>query len=63
MRKQVWRSIQLPKKVIVLESDDWGSIRTPKGIDINKFDSLGLNFSKSPYFQFDTLEDVRILII
>ena len=50
-------SVRTSKKIIVIESDDWGSIRTPRENFQYKFNKIGLNFSRNPYLQFDTLED------
>jgi hypothetical protein len=47
----------LDKKVVLFESDDWGSIRTPAHVN-NHFSSFGFDFSRSPYHQFDTLESI-----
>lgn len=49
------RSRAINKKVIVFESDDWGSIRTPKGIK-GQLDRLVPNWQKNPYHRFDILE-------
>lgn len=52
------------QKIVVFESDDWGSIRMPS---INAYESLlatGIPVKKSPYCKYDNLcsaEDVRLL--
>ncbi len=43
------------KKIVIFESDDWGSIRTPPGI-IDKFTSFGLDLNRDPYHRYDILE-------
>jgi len=48
-------SKRIKKKVVVFESDDWGSIRTPLDIG-DEFKSFNLNLHKNPYHRFDTLE-------
>jgi hypothetical protein len=48
-----WRT---KKKIIVIESDDWGSIRMPSNEAYSRFISKGLNLSKTNYNCIDTLE-------
>lgn len=48
-----WRT---PRKLLVIESDDWGSIRMPSKEVFNKFISKGYDISGSDYNRFDTLE-------
>lgn len=48
-----WRT---KRKIVVLESDDWGSIRMPSGDVFNKFLSKGFSLSDSVYNKLDTLE-------
>lgn len=45
-----------PRKIIVLESDDWGSIRMPSPEILLDFKKYGHDFSGSTYNQLDTLE-------
>jgi len=40
---------------VILESDDWGSIRTPKGA-VDAFHQFNIDLSRAPYHQYDTLE-------
>ncbi len=55
-----WRT---NRKIVVIESDDWGSIRMPtKGI-YNNFISNGFDISGSDYNRFDTLESNDDLIM
>lgn len=50
------KSSWIDKKVVVFESDDWGSIRTPKG-DLSKhFAPFNLDLLKNPYHRYDVLE-------
>ncbi len=49
-------SKKIDSKIVVFESDDWGSKRSSKSI-MNKFTDLGVDINKNPYFQFDYLED------
>ena len=48
-----WKS---QKKIIVIESDDWGSIRMPSMDIYNKFIKKGLDITHSYYNRLDTLE-------
>ncbi|MGB8492378.1 MAG: hypothetical protein WCE64_15085 [Bacteroidales bacterium] len=48
-----WRT---NRKIIVIESDDWGSIRMPSNEVYSKFVSRGLNLSNTDYNRIDTLE-------
>ena len=43
------------RKIIVIESDDWGSIRMPNKNVMKQFISQGYNLNKNPYCRFDTL--------
>lgn len=56
-----WRT---RRKIVVIESDDWGSIRMPNREVYNKYKGLGYNIDVSPYCKFDTLantEDLKSL--
>jgi hypothetical protein len=48
-----WRS---ERKILVIESDDWGSIRMPSREIYAKFIHKGFDISGSAYNRFDTLE-------
>jgi hypothetical protein len=48
-----WRT---NRKIIVIESDDWGSIRMPSKEIYSKFIENGYNISGSDYNRLDTLE-------
>lgn len=48
-----WRT---KRKIVVIESDDWGSIRTPTKEVYNKFNSNGFDITGSDYNRFDSLE-------
>jgi hypothetical protein len=48
-----WRN---KRKILVIESDDWGSIRMPTKEVYNKFISNGFDISGSDYNRLDTLE-------
>jgi len=48
-----WRS---DRKIVVIESDDWGSIRMPSNEVYDKFKSRGLILSNTDYNRIDTLE-------
>ncbi len=46
----------LGKKVVVFESDDWGSIRMPSLEIYRDLVSKGISLDKNPYNRFDSLE-------
>ena len=45
------------RKIVVIESDDWGSIRIPSLEVYNKFLNKGFDIIKSDYNRLDTLEN------
>lgn len=47
-----WRS---DKRIIVIESDDWGSIRMPNKNTRDRFADMGYAISNNPYCNYDTL--------
>lgn len=47
-----WRT---RKKIVVIESDDWGSIRMPSREVYNKLLSEGYNVDRDPFMKFDNL--------
>jgi hypothetical protein len=48
----------LKKKIVVFESDDWGSIRIPSKKGYNELVANGIPLNNNPYNQFDALESV-----
>jgi hypothetical protein len=48
-----WRT---DRKILVIESDDWGSIRMPSKEVYSRFNEKGLKVSQSDYNRLDTLE-------
>jgi len=44
------------RRIVVLESDDWGSIRMPSNEVYSKLKSRGFNLAESDYNRIDTLE-------
>lgn len=48
-----WRT---NRKIVVIESDDWGSIRMPSKEVFNTLKKQGIPVEKSPYCKFDSLE-------
>lgn len=54
-----WRT---KKRIVVIESDDWGSIRMPSLDVYNEFLRRGLNLSNSDYNRVDTLESDEDLL-
>ncbi|MCA1919179.1 MAG: hypothetical protein LDL38_07250 [Flavobacterium piscis] len=53
-----WRT---NRKIVVIESDDWGSIRMPNRDTYDKLLKLGLRVDKDPYCTFDALESKQDL--
>ncbi|HLO60100.1 MAG TPA: hypothetical protein VK179_15230 [Bacteroidales bacterium] len=49
-----WRT---NRKLIIIESDDWGSIRMPSKEVYNRFNTHGFEISKSEYNRLDSLEN------
>lgn len=49
---QGWRT---DRKIVVIESDDWGSIRMPNKNTFKKFKSLGYPIDSNPYCKYDTM--------
>lgn len=47
-----WRT---NRKIVVIESDDWGSIRMPSKLAYNTLLNAGISVNKSAYCQFDNL--------
>lgn len=56
-----FRSAQFDYKIIVIESDDWGSLRTESLAQRNALNKLGAKVQKDPYVQLDGLADVEDL--
>jgi hypothetical protein len=57
-----WRN---NRKIVVIESDDWGSIRMPSIAVYDYLLSKGIRVDQSPYCQFDSLEtsdDIEALL-
>lgn len=50
---------KLKKKVLVIESDDWGSIRMPSIQSYQNLYNAGIAVNKCPYNKFDALESVE----
>src|SRR5690606_18095818 len=52
------------RKIVVIESDDWGSVRMPNKRVYNSLIKKGLGIDKNPYTTYDTLaneEDLNSL--
>lgn len=47
-----WRT---SRKIIVFESDDWGSVRIPNAEVYKKYSELGYELSSDPYCKYDAL--------
>lgn len=55
----------ISKKIVVIESDDWGSIRVPSSKSIERLKNKGVDLNKNAYTRFDGLErnsDVELLL-
>ena len=50
------------RKIVVIESDDWGSIRMPSKEIYNKFLKLGYPVDKDYYCKYDSLESENDLV-
>lgn len=55
-----WRT---NRKIVVIESDDWGSIRMPNKAIRDAFQEAGYDFFSSPYCKYDTLENSEDLTL
>jgi hypothetical protein len=51
-----FKGFSTKRRIIVFESDDWGSIRMPSLGTFNKLKENGIKVNNSPYCKFDTLE-------
>jgi len=51
------RGSNLSQKVIVIESDDWGSIRMPDKSTYHKLLGKGIRVDDCPYMKYDSLAD------
>lgn len=50
------------RRIVVIESDDWGSIRMPSKVVYNKLLGQGISVDKCPYNKYDSLETKEDLI-
>lgn len=50
-----------PRRIIVIESDDWGSIRMPSKQVYNLFLEKGVHVNKDPYCKYDSLATAQDL--
>jgi hypothetical protein len=51
-----WRGWSTKRKIVVIESDDWGSIRMPSRAVYNQFISKGVAADKQYFAKYDCLE-------
>lgn len=51
-----FKGLSLNRKILVIESDDWGSIRMPSKKVYDKFADLGIRVDLCPYNRYDNLE-------
>lgn len=54
LRQRSWKT---DRKLLVIESDDWGAIRIPPGVDTEKLRKAGIALGESPYDRLDCLEN------
>lgn len=57
-----FRGISLNKKYIIIESDDWGAIRTPNRTTYETFLKHGIQVDKDYFDKYDSLESENDLI-
>lgn len=60
-----WRDVRTDRKILVIESDDWGSIRISSRQVWEELQAMGYAVDKRPYERFDILEsdkDVEALV-
>jgi len=50
------RGMRTPRKLVVIESDDWGSIRMPSRAVFEQLKADGLHPETDPYLKYDSLE-------
>ena len=55
------RDYRTKRHIIVIESDDWGSVRMPQRPEWEKLKNLGFAVDKRPYERLDTLESAEDL--
>lgn len=55
------RDLRTNRRIVVFESDDWGSVRMPNKKAWNELLQLGYAVDKRPYERFDTLESAEDL--
>lgn len=48
-----WRS---KRKIVVIESDDWGTVRMPSNDTLSELEHYGMKVSNDPFLSFDGLE-------
>ena len=51
------------RKIVVIESDDWGSERIPSNIVRDELETAGIDVNTNPHAKFDTLERLEDLEI
>lgn len=52
-------SKKLTRKIVVIESDDWGSERIPSLEVRNKLEKMGIDIYSNPHSTYDTLETIE----
>ncbi|HKK87815.1 MAG TPA: hypothetical protein VJ917_03130, partial [Saprospiraceae bacterium] len=57
--KSNWKGWRTKRKIVVLESDDWGSVRMPSKEIENKVIEAGFPIVNRPHERFDALESAQ----
>ena len=60
LRRHIYASLdyRTNRHIVVIESDDWGSIRMPRRSDWEELLKMGYAVDRRPYERFDTLESI-----
>ncbi len=61
LTKTNFKGSKLSRRILVIESDDWGTVRMPSSEVYQKMLAEGLRVDLCPYNKFDTLESVNDL--
>jgi hypothetical protein len=56
-----YRGLKTKRRIVVFESDDWGSVRMPSKEVFNKLKKAGIPLDNSAYCRFDSLESNKDL--
>jgi len=59
--KNNWKGWRTKRKIVVLESDDWGSVRMPSKEVFNALLQEGISVNKCPFMRLDSVADANDL--